>query len=441
MSIFDSLRWSQSLQDRADSLESQLPKVFTPAAPISVLQLLKGRDQILEDVKRAYYRQGASLILFGDRGVGKTSIARVAMNMLPGNHFYYSASSLDTFESICLAMLSHYRVHWDQRTRSKTETTSKEAKIGIPVASGELSHERELSGQEIALASEILTPQEICRRLPKAEGLIIIDEFERISNSSIRMKFADLIKKASDNVINLTLMIVGIGTNIDELLGAHESASRSITEIKVHRLTTDHVKQIITEGMAELDLGIEETQADHIVTYTARFPYYAHLLCEGAVTNLISSLRAGTRHELIIIAGDVNAAVSHAIRNAEHSIAYAYETSIRNIKDSERFKYTLYAIASSPREPVPYREISEWVGGIVRTDKKPVNVSHQLKALERNGVLARKGSGFYHFVNPILKAFVILKARADSPEYELQAIDTQIRDTQRRLERLGDRIR
>jgi len=360
--------------------------------------------------------------------------------MLPGNHFYYSVSTLDTFESICCAILSHYGVHWEQKTRSKTETTSKEAKVGIPVASGELSHERALSGEEIALTPEILTPQEICRRLPKTAGLIIIDEFERISNLSIRTKFADLIKKASDNVINLTLMIVGIGTNIDELLGEHESASRSITEIKVHRLTSEHIKQIITEGMAALKLGIEADQADHIVTYTARFPYYAHLLCEGAVTNLISGLRAGTRDELTIIADDVNAAVNHAIRNAEHSIAHAYDTSIRNIKDSQRFKYTLYAIASSPQEPVPYREISEWVGGIVRADKKPVNVSHQLKALEKNGVLARKGVGFYFFINPILKAFVILKARADSPQYELQAIDTQIRDTQRRIERLGDRI-
>jgi hypothetical protein len=35
--------------------------------------------------------------------------------------------------------------------------------------------------------------------------------------------------------------------------------------------------------------------------------------------------------------------------------------------------------------------------------------------------------GFYKFKNPLLKSYVILRSRADSPENEIAAIDAQIK--------------
>ena len=423
-----------------DDLERNLSNVFTPASPISTPELLKGRENVMEDVRHAFRRKGACIVMFGDRGVGKTSIAKVSMKLVAGDHFYYSVSANDSFDSIAIAILTHYDVQWSVQSRGETETTEKDARADIKVASGGLLHRRETIAQEAPITTDVLTSQEICTRLPQKEGLVIIDDFERISARSSRIKFADLVKKVSDNEIPITFMFVGIARNIDELLLFHESAARSITEIKISRLRDEDIQKIVNDGMDSLGIQINPEHVDHIVSYSARFPYYTHLLCEGAVTHMIAKLRDGTRNSYAINHDDLNASVNYAIRNAEHSISTAYEAAVRNIKDSQRFKYTLYALASSPHEPLPYREISEWVRGVSRASS-PINISHQLKILERAKIIERVGKGFYRFTNPILKDFVILKARSDSPAYELQAIDSQIKDTQKRLDRLGERIR
>jgi hypothetical protein len=192
--------------------------------------------------------------------------------------------------------------------------------------------------------------------------------------------------------------------------------------------------------MARLNVMIEEDCIEQIAEYSANYPYYTHLLCEGAVTSLIQSLRDGTQTELKITHKELRVSIDYAIRKAEHSISQAYEDAIRSIRESPRFKYTLYAIASWPEESIAYGDICKWVGAITKDPAGEVNVSYQLKSLEKSGMIEKVSLGFYRFKNPILRAFVILKARADTPEHELAEIDAQIKYVGKRLERMRQRI-
>jgi hypothetical protein len=158
------------------------------------------------------------------------------------------------------------------------------------------------------------------------------------------------------------------------------------------------------------------------------------------VYNLIKSIEGNEKDTFLISTEEIAKSISYAIKNTQHTISQAYESAVRNIRESPRFKYTLYAIASWPEEPVSYRDIGQWVGGVVKSPNGFVNVSHQLEVLTRAGILKKVSKGFYRFKNPILKAFVILKARIDTPENELATIDAQIKQVQKRLERLKDRL-
>jgi hypothetical protein len=109
-------------------------------------------------------------------------------------------------------------VGWTINSKEKSETSIKGAGIGIPVAKGELKHERTSIEKEIPLTSVNITPQEVSLRLPKDATLIIIDDFERIGDSKSRREFADFIKKLSDNNVPTTLIIVGIAENVEELI-------------------------------------------------------------------------------------------------------------------------------------------------------------------------------------------------------------------------------
>jgi predicted GTPase len=61
----------------------QLTSAYTPNVPIVTPARFSGRRDALERCRRLLDRPGATLLLFGDRGVGKTSFCNV---LLHGKH-------------------------------------------------------------------------------------------------------------------------------------------------------------------------------------------------------------------------------------------------------------------------------------------------------------------------------------------------------------------
>ncbi|HEY8009349.1 MAG TPA: hypothetical protein VIE66_21815 [Methylocella sp.] len=51
---------------------------LTPSRAISSPQFLHGRALLLDRIERAFNSEGKHVMIFGDRGVGKTSLARTA---------------------------------------------------------------------------------------------------------------------------------------------------------------------------------------------------------------------------------------------------------------------------------------------------------------------------------------------------------------------------
>jgi ABC-type molybdenum transport system ATPase subunit/photorepair protein PhrA len=61
-----------------DAFVRLLPQLLTPTTPIRSAEFLRGRDKILEDIRRAFIQPGRHVFIHGDRGVGKTSLAQTA---------------------------------------------------------------------------------------------------------------------------------------------------------------------------------------------------------------------------------------------------------------------------------------------------------------------------------------------------------------------------
>lgn len=426
--------------NRLQEIAEKLPRIFTPSAPVSDVRLLRGRERVREDIEYAIARRGASIILYGERGVGKSSIAKIEAQFASGNSYYYSASAADSFESIMASALQYYNVGWSPDSIDRSRSLGFQTGIQFPGTSLGGNIQQADQERQSQLEKPRLTAQQVASRLPEAAKLVVIDEFERLTADRDKAMFADLIKKLSDNESSTTLMLVGIAENIDELLGAHESAHRSIAEVRVDRLSNAEIAEIIDAGVSALGLSIDPSVREQIVSYSARFPYYTHLLCEGIVRGLLNRLSGASVIDLHIIPQDLGFSIAHAIRNAQRSIIANYEDAIRSIKKSPRFKFCLYAIASWPEEPVGYGDICKWVGKLQHAPRGVVNVSHQLERLENLKVIRRVSKGYYAFANPMLKAYVILKARADSPDAELRAIDAQLEEVSKRIGRVRERL-
>ncbi len=68
------------MQDQNSSTVAKLRlcgRVFTPSSAISSIDLFRGRKEIRDRLIAAITARGKHAILFGDRGVGKTSIANI----------------------------------------------------------------------------------------------------------------------------------------------------------------------------------------------------------------------------------------------------------------------------------------------------------------------------------------------------------------------------
>jgi uncharacterized protein len=53
-------------------------RLLSPSRAIESPELLKGRDNQLREIRRAWYQGGRQIFIYGYRGVGKTSLAQTA---------------------------------------------------------------------------------------------------------------------------------------------------------------------------------------------------------------------------------------------------------------------------------------------------------------------------------------------------------------------------
>lgn len=270
-------------------IESRLTRAFTPASPIAYAHRLQGRSRLLESLRRAWNREGASVALYGGRGVGKTSLVTVAAASFRGRTFYHSASADDDFSSIALA-LSHCLA---------------------PPGSGPAT--------PLTEAGE-LTPQDVVRFLPPTPTLLVIDDLERIQCRQTKFAFADLIKKVSDARIPATLTFVGIGNHVGELIESHRSASRQLIALEVPPLTEACIEEIVRSGAEKLNLTFERAAVDRITTLSENMPYYAHLLSECAVHCLLRSIREGKKAGRVVALEDVEAGVEFARDSGQYPV-------------------------------------------------------------------------------------------------------------------------
>lgn len=115
-------------QLRKDEFGEQLSKIVFPSHPISSIEYLKGRDVELEIIDRALYQSGRHIFIYGDRGVGKSSLAATAAyqyQSVDAEPIFVSGSIDDTFKTI-IANIANQALG-----KSRIETRKHHEKIGF----------------------------------------------------------------------------------------------------------------------------------------------------------------------------------------------------------------------------------------------------------------------------------------------------------------------
>lgn len=387
---------------------ARVAEVFTPGAPIDSLDLFGGRMEQVLDVVNTVGQRGQHVMLYGERGVGKTSLANVLSAIFADRELAAVGSvkvnchTNDDFGSI-----------WANVFRELTAN-----------GNGETARDAPAEPERVRYALQKV----------QARTLIVIDELDRLEDDAALSLLADTIKTLSDHSVPVTLVLVGVADSVDELIGDHESVERALTQVHMPRMSTAELEEIVEKGLPEVDLTIASEAQSRIARLSEGLPHYTHLLSLHAAQRALADDRDEVR------AIDVDRAIDLAVQKAQHSIRRAYEQATRSPRSDNLFEEVLLACALARKGP-----LGHFTAGAVRDPMsaimgRPVEISkfnrhlNEFASPGRASVLDKTGQQrrwFYRFRNPLLQPFVILSglAREKVDEKVVAAMQQQAAST------------
>jgi Cdc6-like AAA superfamily ATPase len=362
-------------------------EVFTPSAPIDNQALFAGRVNQLNRIIGAVTQRGQHAILFGERGVGKTSLANVLLKILRG--------SQEQLKSVIVNCDSEDRFDllW--------------CKIFLELE----------NTQTLDFEPHQVNPEFIRLRLQRqitGSAIIIVDEMDRLNrDSSFTASMADTIKTLSDHSTNITLILVGIANAVEELIAQHLSIERALIQIQMLRMSSEELAEILRKGLGLLSMTMEQEVIDFIVFLSQGLPNYVHLLA------LYASQSAIRENKSNIDVNHLTKAIRQACENAQHSIMTAYSTSIFSSRQETIYPKVLLACALAKKDDigcfraVDVREpLSRILGKEYTTTSAFNRHLNQFCEESRGNVLEKKGVERHYrfrFVNAMMPPYIIME--------------------------------
>lgn len=394
-----------------DTFRDKLKSVFTPAQPIAKPQHLHGRDQKLRLIDRALHSPGKHIFVYGDRGVGKTSLARTAASIFTGDEDAFVFVACDqntTFFDIVQAI---YRKLHGLYAMGKWKISGVDLNFGV-------AKFKAAEALGLPALKTINDAVEILQSLAPKDGppaVVIIDEFDQLAGNEEKKYVADLIKQLSDQSINIRLIICGIGSSLDELIGVHLSTDRYLATTPLTPLSHDARWQILTNGAAAFGVEIERNSLIRIGQLSDGYPYYVHLMGEQIFWQVFDDPNPVKKVSITHYAAGLKA----AIEEAQTSLRNAYDLATQKHKNSTDYEETLWAVADGVLLDRPTTDIFEKSYKRIMDDRNgraalaKEHFYQRLNSLKKPAhgrVLNGNRQGWYGFRENILRGYVRLRA-------------------------------
>jgi Cdc6-like AAA superfamily ATPase len=365
---------------RRSKLEAlaSVAETFTPGAPIDDFALFAGRIEQLTAAVTTVAQKGRHVALYGDRGVGKTSLANVISQ-------FFELMRREERHSV--------------RINCNSDMT-------FGTLWGLLFRELDVVPDTSELA-----PEDVRYHLARLStpAIIVIDELDRMEDDETLSLLADTIKSLSDNAVPSTLVLVGVATSIDGLIGEHESIDRALEQIEMPRMSVDELLDLIGKCCERCEMRIENSAAHRIARLSEGLPHYTHTLGLHAGQHAVSD------DHVEIGPADVRAAIEKSVE--KHTVRTEYEDAIRSPRRDNLYAEVLLACALADKDRFGFFSagaVRNPLSQITSRDYDIPAFARHLKEFtraERGPALMRIGAPhryFYRFTNPVLQPYVIL---------------------------------
>lgn len=355
--------------------------------------LYPGRASEVRLMMNAVRDPAKHILLYGERGLGKTSLS---------NTFWQSS---DAFLSPVFAA----RVQADPSDdfsslwrRALTEVQEATRHHNISIRS-DLEH---------------VTP-DIARRefqkLPQNwQFIVVVDEFDLLRDRSARELTAHLLKLLHDYSVNVTIILIGVADNVEELILNHQSLRRVLLLIKLERMNILDLTKILDSRLQSIPLQLSDDARSEILALSCGLPYYIQTLGKSAAQNSIM------RQHTLIEVEDVDAAIARFLLESGQSFSYDYQKATDSRAAGNIFHKVLLASALARADTSGFFEPSEVVKAF--NFVMPNNIFHysrisqylsQFTTDKRGRIMSRegtKGNYRYRFSDALMQPFVLMRA-------------------------------
>ena len=386
-------------------------QAFRPHAPIDLPDFFAGRIEHIRRMEREIGAPGRPVALFGERGFGKTSLAKLAyffLNRSEEQTHFVRCEKSSTFDTIFRDVLASAGV--EVVLNGVESEGARQGTIGLGAMGIGGSRRVRRSFRRI-VAHQQITPRMLLEQFSKDQGLIIIDEYDRVEDENTHTRMAELLKHFSDAASETRIMLVGVAETLTQLIGEHESLSRSLAQIKLDRMSLEELTDIVRRGESHLKATVKNTVVHRIVRLADGFPYFVHLICRHAAHLAAEQLLHPGVDTRVVIAEDEYAGGLHdALSNAEHTLSEQYAQSvITTRRHSEKFALVLWGMALDDASDVQVQDIARNAGFFHPEEFKAASFNWTLRELssdKRGSMLTKVREGYYRFTNPLMRPYI-----------------------------------
>lgn len=353
---------------------------FSPAQEMYDPERFAGRSLQIRELTDALRIEGSVPVIYGDRGLGKSSTAiqlqLIAMGRtellthldmahlaLPEDQayltFYVTCTEdvetlqdlqrliLHKLEAVDIVEAEHGsdEVLVDRSSRRKlsfkffeTETTKRYAKRSSRLRNEELTPAERLEREMALLVSVFKTPL-----------LIIVDELDRARGLG---GLSTYLKAASNDLVKFVL--VGIGQTLSDLLVDHTSLGRMLYPVRIPQMTSGELADVVDKAMNQvaadgIDLRFSSTARSRIVRAAGGFPWFVHAIGQEALASAMD------RGQVEVTEDDIVRASRDLTSNRfAQQFSDGYQLAVR---DSYAREIVLRAFAAWPRPDIPTAEV------------------------------------------------------------------------------------
>ncbi|TDH58029.1 ATP-binding protein [Dankookia rubra] len=379
------------------NLRQRLADAFTPTRPLAGLKVelfggnesasFIGRKAECLRITRALLEDRSHVVIFGERGRGKTSLANLVVAQAQTASFNiarYVCSTTSDFDTI-MRGLFHDMSHW----------VSGRGRAGYGNDDG-------IAG---LLPPRPLQPSDlpaVCGRL-NGKVILLVDEFDRITDDDTRTAVADTIKQLSDLSIPVLFMIIGVSDSPEALLGRHPSIQRCVTRVALPLLKPAEVEQLVERGAAQSRLNFSASARTCIAELARGVPYIAQLLALRAGQAALDNGRT------TILGSDLLVAIETAAIEADPRILVLYNLATNAERDARALSVLRAAAAGSQDELGRFQAVPD--GLFMRVAGLQVDRAAWQRVLNVDAIRPVRGGcpDLFVFTESMLQQLVLLR--------------------------------